>query len=617
MKKKFTGIILAIMMITMSVFTGCSLITTNWEKYYNAVVDTIVLENGEKIEITKRELISAYNSYGYYFEQYNQERPEAIDSTLKQLESRKLVIHTAKEKFTQENGYVFDDKEKTYLWQQTNDALEDNFFTYVNQVTGTSNGEDEEDEEVIKFKGYEKQGDYNFDTKKVEKSKALDQLLADFNYDASMKKDIEIKEDKNLIYQNLLKLANSENGGKIYSEAFSEYRKALKKSEEGLNIKDNKDVDLFTREIDRIYKINEENYLVEKYTDSFKSKTKDSNVTVEKMLDLYSKQVLNSYTQYVREEDEDYEEDVLSDLSKINYFKTGDNATKFYTVSHILFKYSDKQTQDLKTAEKDLKSGKIEYADYKARVDEINASIVPVVRKKDSKGIYTEVEIDENINWNELGLEGFTISGDKISVTDVYTYINRVISNISDPIQKAEKFNEFIYIFNQDPGIMNAEYNYVMGVNKSQADSATGDDLITLEDGRKYKKYSKMVQEFTLAGTELFNDGRGQIGDLSQPVLTENGYHVLMYTGACVNLFDSIIHGYENGQTNVLSNSAIETLYTTRLNVCVDKTIFDKLYDILNVDNFSSLENANISLLREKCTFYPNESQLKDLKQAK
>ena len=42
MKRKFTIIIMAVLMLSMSVLTGCSLITRNWEKYYNDVVSTII-----------------------------------------------------------------------------------------------------------------------------------------------------------------------------------------------------------------------------------------------------------------------------------------------------------------------------------------------------------------------------------------------------------------------------------------------------------------------------------------------------------------------------------------------------------------------------------------------
>ena len=52
--------------------------------------------------------------------------------------------------------------------------------------------------------------------------------------------------------------------GNVYSKAFNEYRKALERSEEGLtSIKDKTVTALFDREIDRIYKVLYDNFMIE------------------------------------------------------------------------------------------------------------------------------------------------------------------------------------------------------------------------------------------------------------------------------------------------------------------------------------------------------------------
>ena len=607
MKRKFTIIIMAVLMLSMSVLTGCSLITRNWEKYYNAVVSTIIDQDKNKIEITKRDLITAYNSYGYYFEQYyGQTREEAVKSTLEQLESRKLTIRASEKMFKEKNGndQILTDKEKAYLWKETSDALEENFMSYVNQVTGTTSKEEEEDDSAIKFNSYEKQAILN-EQNVIEKVKGLDELLSDFEFDPANAKDIANPEDKKLIYDNLVKLVMSTSGN-VYSKAFNEYRKALERSEEGLtSIKDKTVTALFDREIDRIYKVLYDNFMIEKYSDSFKDKSTTSNVTNSKLLELYTNKVLSSYNQYVLEGDSEYENNVLSGLKDIYYFKDGQNDTKFYTVSHVLFKFSDAQTEQYNKAKSDLEAGRISINVYNEKMDALYDAITPTVRAKDSTtGIYNEVE-DKDLMVYER------------SAKTLYEEIKYQVEHAGDgltdknqiAIAKAEKFNEFIYKYNEDPGIMNAEFNYVMGVNKSQA---TEDDFIELADGRRYKSYSQMVSEFTLAGAELYNDGEGQIGDLSGMVMTENGIHIMMYTGECKNLFDIIVNGV-NGVQVALGDGAIQTLYTERLNVCVDKTIFDKLYDELNTDNFSTFENANILVLRENCQFKRNQHNYKDL----
>ena len=605
MKKRFTGIILAVMVLTMSVLTGCSLITTNWDKYYNAVVSTIVDKDNNQINITKRDLITAYASYGYYYEQYyGYSKQAAIEQTLTQLESRKLMISAAEKKFSVQNanGEVLTDKEKTYLWQQTNTALQDNFMSYVDQVSGSSSSSSDESDGLTRFTPYKHNGvlapDY-----KVEKTKAASELLADFEYNDTHKKDATQQEYKMLIYNNLVAMVDSVSGS-LYSKAFTEYRKALQKSEEGLTFKQNRIVDLFLREIDRLYNINYENYLIEKYTEQYRDKSTDSDVTVNAMLELYINKVLNSYNQYVVENDSNYESDVLSNLSSINYFKNGQYDTKFYTVSHILFKFSDAQSAKYNQAKSDLNNGKITQEEYDTIISEL--AVTPIVRnatRADENGVVYEEVADKDKQVYERDMY------------DLYDQIKVTINGISDPIAKAEKFNEYIYMYNEDPGIMNAQYNYVMGVNKYQVESASDSEKIELADGRKYKSYSQMVPEFTLAGAELYNDGKGEIGDLSGLVMTEHGFHILMYTGECKNYFDSIVEQFVRGEEVLLGEGAIDELNSdnARLNVCVDKKIFDVLYDELAKDNFSTFQSEVALMLREDCKFKHFENEYKDL----
>ena len=52
-----------------------------------------------------------------------------------------------------------------------------------------------------------------------------------------------------------------------------------------------------------------------------------------------------------------------------------------------------------------------------------------------------------------------------------------------------------------------------------------------------------------------------------------------------------------------IENSNFEKLYNTRVNLLVDKTYIDALYDEIYTDNFASYESANINFLREEFTF--------------
>ena len=130
--------------------------------------------------------------------------------------------------------------------------------------------------------------------------------------------------------------------------------------------------------------------------------------------------------------------------------------------------------------------------------------------------------------------------------------------------------------------MFNAKSNYVIGVDK---------------DG---KAVSSFVEEFNEAGLKLYNNGRGKIGDM-EVARSSYGIHVLVYTGACENLFDGIDETFELGGNagSEEGEHAISVLANTRVNMLVDKTYLDLLYDEIYQDNYAFFEQANINFLRE------------------
>ena len=75
------------------VFAGCNLVQRNTDRYLNRTVATI----GNEITITKKDLITAYNSYGYqYVQNYGYTAEKALKTTLDGLIDRQLVLTEAK-----------------------------------------------------------------------------------------------------------------------------------------------------------------------------------------------------------------------------------------------------------------------------------------------------------------------------------------------------------------------------------------------------------------------------------------------------------------------------------------------------------------------------------------
>ena len=203
------------------------------------------------------------------------------------------------------------------------------------------------------------------------------------------------------------------------------------------------------------------------------------------------------------------------------------------------------------------------------------SKITPLVRQKNAiTGVYEEIDAG-NLSVDDIIYDEIEIALKSAQATENINYIGDTI-------------NEYIYKYNQDPGMLNAKSNYVIGVDKNG------------------KAVSSFVESFNDAGLELYNNGAGKVGDMAI-ARSEYGIHVLVYTGQCQNLFDGIDGDFV--LSDGVENGAIEKLYSTRVNPLVDKTYFDVLYDEIYQDKFSYFESENIKFLKQdySITVYPDK----------
>lgn len=577
MKKKFTGILVCLLMLCMSIFAGCNLVETDNSKLYNAVVAEIYNKDNAKVAvITNRDLISGYQSYGAtYVQYYGYSMEKAVDMTLKQLENRKIAVLTAEKQYgIDSTGKGLSTTEKNYLYDSTVSSLKENLDSYYDDIVGSDTEETEEDK--VTFKGYEKSATLSTDSDGnyvIVKEDKQDGILDDYRHTGA-DKDYNNASDKALIYDNFVKSLYNEN----YEKAYQNYLKDLKVAEYGLKLSKNSK-EIFEREIERLYKINYENYMVEKYTESFENDENISNITTQDILNLYSSKVRAGYTQYVLEKDSGYDDNISSSLKDMYYFKNDNESTKYFTVANILFKFDDAQQAKYNTlkSQLDANSGKDGYDSIVAQIDDLYAQIEPVIRQ------YNEVtdEYEEIENINNLTVDDI-IYNDEIQIS-LQTALQTAqttenVNIIGDTI------NGYIYKYNEDGGMFNADMPYVIGVD------VNGDAV------------SSFVDEFNDAGLDLYNNGNGKIGDIAV-TRSQYGIHVLVYTGACENLFDGINSTFNLASTTTeddeRAENAIVKLYNTRVNPLVDKTYFDVLYDELYTDNFTYFQSANSNFLRE------------------
>lgn len=592
-KTKLTKLIISLslcLVMCVSVFAGCTLVTTDMSRYYSQVVASLEYKSGEKIEITKRDLSVAVANYSETYQSYGLEGEEAVRQILESVINEKLVIRAsenmAKE---QNNGEILTTKEKTYLWELTFETIEDNIISYYNQINGIeeedSSSTESEDDTVITQNGYDDlislqmdgQGGYTLTLNSTAST-----AVEDHTFWNGEDRDLTTQNDLDVLYRNVVNYVTQ---NPVYAQGYSRYLSEAKRSEEGMGFStDNESV--FKREIQRVYEVLYNAFMIDKYQEM--NQANNASVTINNILELYESRVISDYDKYVTEQASTYEEDVLEDVSSIYYFKP--TGTQFFYVSHILAEFSDtdQATYDECQRVLDGKSTKYTVGEAEAIIKDLYANLSFVVREpaKDENG---------NIIRNEDGSVTWTETGETKPVSAVMSEIELKLSTAGDDeLLKAQYFDEFIYKYNADPGIMNAERNYVIGVDYSTPDT---------ENGTSYTAHSSMVESFTNAAIELYANGSAKIGDLyAQPIRSDYGIHIMIYEGKVENLFSNIDSNFS------LSTADIQVLNDARLKAGESKTLLDELYEELDTDRYTIFETMNLQFLRDevKLTYYPD-----------
>lgn len=595
-KNKFTALFMSVCMCLLtcvSLVAGCSLVTTDMSKYYNTPVASFTYENGEKEEVTKKELITAFNSYGYqYYQNYGMSLSEAYKYTLDAVINQKLVINSAEEKASQANGgEVLTTKQKTYLWEKTYEAIEDNIISYYNDLNNIKEDEEEtSDDGVVSQEVYNPTANIvsnNDGTYSIVLEQTTTSDVDSHDYWSGADRDINTQNDLDALYNHVLTFVRE---NPTYTQAFNKYLSQAKSSEEGMRLStDNKSV--FQREIMRVYGVLYDSFMVDLYQEQ--NQGSNSSVTIANILDVYTNRVVSDYNKYVTENASTYEDDVLKDVSKINYFKT--TGTQFFYVSHILAKFTDEQQAEydrLTAIVNGESDGPETIGEAQAKIEDLYNNLSFPVREKNSDGEWVEIK----------GENGQTVTKSAAAVMEEVAL--KLATAGDNEYLKAEYFEEFIYKYNQDDGMFNSDRNYVIGIDYTTPDT---------ENGTSYTIYSNMVENFTNAAISLYNQGNAQIGDIymqtdgdysSGLIRTEYGLHIMVYEGKVQNLFTGI------NQDFTLTVNDIQVLDSkeARLKAGVDKTVFDVIFDELNKDNFSIFENMDLQFLRSQVSieYYPD-----------
>ena len=145
--------------------------------------------------------------------------------------------------------------------------------------------------------------------------------------------------------------------------------------------------------------------------------------------------------------------------------------------------------------------------------------------------------------------------------------------------ERAKLFNDMIYLYNDDEGIMNKDFAYVVNLDTEVKD--------------------KMVKEFADTARKLNKEQ--EEGALSDMVITEYGVHILYHAGIVKNVVSDI---------NSLTAEDLMSVKTQRSS---NKTIFAKIYDTVATENYKTAASNFVSNCFEFVNIVKYENRYKDL----
>lgn len=607
----------------MSVFTGCSLVTRNDKNYYEATVATISYVDGNKENISKRELITAYNSYGYnYVNNYGYTKKQAVKQTLKTVIEKKLTIKAVGQYYLDNpsQGEMLNGNETTYVWDQTYEAIYSNLKEYLKDVLNIKSSDDSsstsDNENKSVYKPFEKAAELDASGKILKTSSAttIRETYKGRKNASDVYVDFEYKDaDGNYVFKEAMYqkvMSDIEAGGKDWKNAYNKYLADIKKNYS--YEKFNSDKDRFIFELDRVYSIMKDNYVVEKYEAIYNEQKKQdsrvSNVTVDDVLKYYSAKVRVDYTSYVLENGTStFESSILSDVGSVDYILERNNASNYFYVAPIKIEMTSAQKTELENLKTKLANGSIDAQTYEDSVNNIYNSLAATVRNTET-GEKTEETVSASNLLNKINndiakyqyltIESLSESQKEDAEKDgltLETYVERQNTEIA--YKKAAEYRTYLYLYNDDDTLKGADYNTVFGVNSTNEVLAND----TFKDNEK-------VKEAILA---LYNDGNAKVGDTTEFVRADDGLYMFFFAGNVKNLFKGIDENFDASK----QTENIKTLATTRLNIFSEKTLFDKIYAELTKDNFSVFQNLDMNALKQTLTIKIEEieNNLKDL----
>lgn len=519
MKKFITYIFSLLFCVTM--FAGCSLIQLNPTKYYSQTVAQIVYDKNNKVNFTMKDLLEAYDNYGYQLQQNDStlSSEDALKQTAELMVQRYMLVKEIKNQIGE-----LTQGEKNVLMRETYEhinttlaSLEDEIRVEWDRVVN----EDDKDEDS----STEEEGPTEYQEYKptVERVYYEEEVNGVTKYKSKLvrveeEKEPEDESDPGEFVQNIT-------DADVSAEAWKRYIKTLQKNNEELGIKLS-DEKAFEKEINRIYGVLEENKYISKYQEHL---TKNLEIDSKSVVESYKQKYKRDYELYSNNESA-YHTAMANDASTVYYHPNSGN--EYVYVTHVLLGFSDETLAKIKNLEKLYQSNSIEKSVYEAKLKQLQNIETTMIDY-----------YDENGNKKQISAQ--------LAYEEIYNNVSKYDKDVNFEL-RAKEFNKYIYKYNTDQGILNRDFAYVVNLDTNVED--------------------QMVKEFADEARRL--QKKEGVGAMSEPILTEYGYHIILNLGPVTNVVE-----YNN-----IDNLTWEALYNVKTQPSSEKTLFHVEYDALNSD---------------------------------
>lgn len=534
---KLNYLIVAVLVFTLTVFSGCTLVTDNQTKYMSQTVAQVKLDDKNTLTVSMEEFLIYYSNYASSYVQNGSTTKEATEKVLDMIINRKLIVNHLKGI----EGNALTTAEINDCWTAVYDYVYEKMDSYKDAIYSDwgLKAEDEEEtkEESSSFVGRsEYEHDYivkNGELVKVEKDdeSRVDTVINPNPFKSYFWQAGE-ENIKGFTSVGAIKSKLSEYSDGLQEEEMKRFVKDLKTSESYKKYNDNTSWAILERELKRVYDIQVDNKYIEKYQNTF-----------EKAYTVSAEQVLATYKATMKGQKELYGNDITaynnamkSDATSVYYHPT----QGWFYVSHLLISYNDEQKAQITEWENQVKKGIITEEEKDANIETLRTALTATAR--DSEGKDTKVVKSAEAVLAEVD-----------STLAVYG---------SDTNARINAFTDLIYKYTGESSFLSRDYDYAIPLDK---------------------QYDSMVDEFATASRDL--QKTGQVGTYSRLVYTQYGAHIIMYTGAPSNANDNIdattIQDLENAKLKSSSTKNMLDLFISKVTKSDYNVQQEKLIDQL------------------------------------